>query len=294
MDWLNYHHLNYFYVIATEQSVTKAGKKLRLAQSTLSAQLSQFEDHIGVKLFDRKGKKLTLTDMGHRVFAYAQQIFSLGAELQDLIRDRQSDEILKVQVGVTDAVPKHVPQSLLEHVLSRTGTQILVVEGRLEKLMRELASFHLDLVISNIQPPAEAGLKVMTKLVGDFPVEVVGAPRFAQLAADFPHSLSGVDMILPMAGSQLRREFESYLELRHVRPRIRAEVEDFELQKRLALAGLGITLMPLNAVRAEIASGQLIKISDVPVTHEKLWLISGQRFNHNPVAKEIMAGFKII
>jgi len=293
MQWLNYHHLYYFFVIATEQSVTKASKKLRLAQSTLSAQLTQFEENVGVKMFDRKNKQLILTDMGRRVYEYANQIFSLGTELKDLLRDRESHDFIKVQVGVLDTIPKNLSQKLLENVLSKEKAFISVVEGRLDKLLKELNSYQIDLVLSNRQPPSDIGFKVLTKLVGEVPVDVVGAPKFSFLRDRFPESLNNVEMIMPMPESTLRQEFDAYLELKHVHPHVRAEIEDIELQKRLVVSGLGVTVLPTVAIEKELASGELVRLNTTPIMHEKLWLIASHRLVHNSIAKEILATFRL-
>src|SRR5687768_13588563 len=78
MEWLNYHHLLYFWTVVREGSVSAASRQLRLAQPTVSGQLKELENALGAQLFHRRGNRLILTDTGSRVYRYANEIFALG------------------------------------------------------------------------------------------------------------------------------------------------------------------------------------------------------------------------
>ncbi len=159
MEWLNYHHLLYFWTVAREGSVTRASQQLRLAQPTVSGQLKALEEALGEKLFERTGRRLVLTDVGRVVFRYADEIFSLGRELQDTLKGRPTGRPVRFTVGVADAVPKLVAYRLLLPALSLPEpVHVVCREDKPERLIAELAAHSLDLVISD--GPLGAGAKV--------------------------------------------------------------------------------------------------------------------------------------
>src|SRR5918911_2756511 len=126
MEWLNYHHLLYFWVVAREGGLLPAGKVLRLSHPTLSAQIHALEDRLGEKLFTKVGRKLALTDMGRVVYRYADEIFTLGSEMVDTVKDRATGRPLRLDVGVVDVVPKLVVHRLLQPALALPGSVRLV------------------------------------------------------------------------------------------------------------------------------------------------------------------------
>ncbi|HEU5075742.1 MAG TPA: LysR family transcriptional regulator, partial [Polyangiaceae bacterium] len=116
MDWLNYHHLLYFWVVAREGSLVAAGKVLRLSHPTLSAQIRALEQELGEKLFMKAGRNLALTETGKLVYRYAEEIFTLGREMVDTVKGR-AGQALQLDVGVADVVPKLVVKRLLQPAL---------------------------------------------------------------------------------------------------------------------------------------------------------------------------------
>src|SRR5262245_62119975 len=135
MEWLNYHHLLYFWVVAREGGLAPAGRVLRLSHPTLSAQIHALEARLGQKLFTRVGRKLVLTDIGRVAFRYADEIFSLGAEMIDALGDRAVGKPLRLDVGVVDAVPKLIVRRLLEPALRMAEPVRMVCrEDRYEQL----------------------------------------------------------------------------------------------------------------------------------------------------------------
>src|SRR4029453_6296348 len=117
MEWVNYHHLLYFWVVAREGGLVPAGKVLHLSHPTLSAQIHALEDHLGEKLFTKVGRKLALTEIGRIVFRYADEIFTLGREMVDTVKGRSTGPA-RLDVGVVDAVSKLVVRRLLQPALN--------------------------------------------------------------------------------------------------------------------------------------------------------------------------------
>lgn len=293
MQWLNYHHLYYFYTIATEGSITKATTKLRLAQSTLSAQLKQFEGSIGYELFERKNKKLYLTDVGRKVLDYAHEIFSIGSELRDSLGSFDNPKQLSLRIGIMDSIPKKLARDLVEIAVKDNHAKITVAEESLGSLLNRLADHSIDLILANDKPPTEGRKsQFYAKLVGELKVVIVGSPESIKLKNAFPRSLNNQPMIMPSERSPLRNEIIEHFKIKHIQPRIVAQVDDLELQKMLVLDGIGFTAMPLMAVEKELKEGKLIRLSDTPVCHENLWLIAAHRLIHNPIAKKLLATFR--
>ena len=294
MQWLNYHHLYYFYVIGTENSVTAAASKLRLAQSTLSTQLRQFEDTIGFKLFERHHRKLRLTDVGVRVFEYAHEIFSLGTELRESLSDLEDSLRFSIRLGIMDSIPKRLSRDVYQAIVDQHAAKITITEESLNTLCARLESHEIDLIIANDQPPTEGkNSRFHSKLIGELEIVFVATPERMALKKNLPRSLSDQPMILPGENSPLRREILEYLKIKHAHPVVAAEVDDIELQKLLVLDGHGFTALPLLAVKDELTSGRLIRLSDLPLCRENLWLISGHRLVHNPIAKMLLESFRL-
>ncbi len=293
MNWLNYHHLYYFYVIATEGGVTEAAHKLKLAQSTLSAQLKQFEDVIGYKLFERRSRRLFLTDVGKKVFDYAHEIFSLGEELRDSLGNFKNSLSSSLKVGIMDSIPKKISRDLVEICVKENRARITIFEESLPSLSRMLASHEIDLILANDKPPMEGEYsKFHARLVGHLDVVFVAAPSQVHLKENLPHSLNHQAMIMPGLHSPLRAELFDHFRIKHIQPEIIAEVDDLELQKMLILDGHGFGAMPIKAVEEELASGKLINLSETPICHENLWVITNYRLVHNPLAKILVSSFR--
>src|SRR6185295_9422071 len=98
MEFLNYHHLRYFWVVAKEGGLRKAAQKLHVSQPTMSAQIAALEGVLGEKLFRRGGRALALTEAGQRVYGYAEDIFSLGQELLRAVKEQPTTRPLRVSV----------------------------------------------------------------------------------------------------------------------------------------------------------------------------------------------------
>lgn len=291
LNQLNYHHLFYFKVIATEGSISKAAQKLRLGQPTLSMQLKQFEEFLGHSLFDRKNRSLILTEMGQLVLSYANEIFRLGQEMVDAIHDRPEARKVRIQVGALDSVPKILIKAIMDRAFQEKNCQITVLEGEGPELMDDLVNHRLDLVISNASPPSLTTEKLFAKSLAKMPLIVCGHPKYAKLAQGYPQSLMGQAFIFPTIHSRVRNEIEHYLEAEKVMVDMIAETQDTSLLKALALDGRGLVVIAESAVKDFLKDGTLVKIGDLGKKYEELWLISAHRKIQNPVANLLMKEF---
>ena len=181
VDWLNYHHLMYFWLVAREGGITPAAELLHLSQPTLSTQIQKLEKSLGMKLFDRKGRAMVLTDSGQMVFRYADEIFSLGNELADAIRGRPTEDSIRLLVGVPDVLPKLVTYRILKPVLEMNERVKLVLhEGKLKDLLADLAMHRLDVVIADSPLTPELNVRAFNHLLGQCDVTVFGTAAFAK------------------------------------------------------------------------------------------------------------------
>jgi LysR family transcriptional regulator, transcriptional activator of nhaA len=262
MEWLNYHHLLYFWTVAKEGSLAGAAKVLRVSQPTLSTQIRALEAQLEVALFDRSGRRLRLTDVGVVAFRYADEMFSLGRELLDVVRGRPVGRPLRLAVGLTFTVPKLVAYRLLEPALVLPGEiELEVHEGRLAELVPQLWAHELDLVISDAPLVADVGVKAPGARRGDG----VGSPRgkafnhplgeshvvfFAadalarRLRPGFPRSLDRAPFLMPMRGTPLRRELERWLDRHGLEPQTRGLFDDTALVKVFGQSGIGVFVGP--------------------------------------------------
>jgi LysR family transcriptional activator of nhaA len=246
MEWLNYHHLLYFWVVAREGSVAKASQQLGLAQPTISGQIHALEREVGHKLFARSGRNLVLTEVGHVAYRYAAEIFTLGRELQETLRGRMEGVPLRFQVGVTDVIPKSIVHRLLEPVMrDAAGPRVVCHDGRLDRLVADLTIQALDVVITEQTVPPTLKVRAHHHLLGETAVAVYGTSALAARHGNgFPHSLDGAPFLLPTESAMMRRDLEEWFAQHNIRPRIVGEFDDSAVLKTFAAAGEGLFVAP--------------------------------------------------
>ncbi len=288
-DWLNYHHLLYFWVIAKEGSISRACGKLHLSQPTLSAQLIALEKKLGGKLFDRVGRGVVLTELGNIVFRYADEIFSIGEELVDTLRGIPGGRPMKLVVGVPDVLPKLIAFRLLEPVLSMDEKiRIVCREGPLEQLLAGLAMHQIDVVFSDI--PASSMVRVQAY---NHPLGECGVGLFCvneirnKYRRGLPGSLQGAPIMLPAPNTQMRRSVEKWLSDEDIKAEILGEIDDTALLKVFAEAGVCIIPGPL-AIQSEIEKQFGLKLLlEIPGSVERFYAITVERRIRHPAIAAI-------
>jgi len=253
LEWVNYHHLLYFWLVSREGGLVPAGKVLRLSHPTLSAQIHSLEDNLGEKLFTKEVRKLALTDVGRVVFRYADQIFTLGREMMDTVKDRSTGQPLRLEVGVVDVVDKLVVRRLLKPALALTEpVRIVCHEDSYDKLLADLALHSLDIVIADSPVPTGSSVRAYNHLLGETDVAFFGVKSMVKpLKRKFPKSLDGAPMVLPLENSALRRALKHWFDRNAIKPRVVAEFQDSALLKVFGADGVGIFTAP-TAVENEV------------------------------------------
>ncbi len=290
MEWINYHHLLYFWTVAREGTIAAAGRKLRLAQPTISAQLKLLEEDLGAELFSRTGRKLVLTETGHLVYRYAEEIFTLGRELQDAVKGRPVGSPVRFRVGITDVVPKLVAWRLLEPAMKLgDGIQIICFEGKSTDLLARLAVHDIDLVLSDSPIAPEVKVQAYNHEIGSCGVTVFGAKRHAtKHRKGFPQSLDGAPFLLPTVNTALRLAFDAWCDRNGVRPQVTGEFEDSALLKVFGQAGVGLFIGP-SVIEEEIVRQYRVQIvGRIPELRERFFAISVERRVKHPAVRELM------
>lgn len=289
--WINYHHLFYFKTIAEEGTVSKAAEKLRVGQPTLSAQLKQFEDTLGVQLFERHHKKLVLTEQGKVALDYSKGIFRLGSEMYEVLHDRLKPLKPALHLGALDSVPKQIVLQLVKHAFRISPCQITLSEGKSDELLRELVSHRMDLMVTNFLPTGTDGKGLYPKSITKKNVAFYGAPKFKGLRKGFPKSISGVPMILPTYDSQLRQDLDHWAKLNKIELNIVCESQDISVKKLMAIDAMGLIPTATHTVTGQVLRGELVEIGQLQGVHEELFLVTAQRKIENPIASKLRDSF---
>lgn len=287
MEWLNYHHLQCFWLVARRGGLVAAARELKVTPSTVWAQLKAIEDRLGVRLLEKRGRRLALTEVGERTARVADEIFALGQDVLALARGRE-DVRAPLKVGVVASVPRLVARRLVEPALAG-GFRLHLHHGPAGQLMGELAAHGVDLVLSD-EPPSREPVHAYPHPLGSARLALFCTPALKErLAAGFPRSLDGAPMLLPTAGSAQRRAVDSALSRLGVRPVVVAEVDDSALLKTLGASGHGVVPAP-ELVRDEVrALYGLDALGTLPVSEAYFAVTLERTLRHPAVAAMIAA-----
>lgn len=289
MDRLNYHHLLYFWLTAREGSVSKAAARLRLAQPTLSGQIRTLEAALGERLFEKVGRRLQLTEAGTLAFGFADEIFSIGEELVDTMRQRPTRRPARLTIGLSDVVAKPVAHRVILPLLGAPDpVRVVVREDSPEKLLAALVARDLDVVLLDAPPGPEAGVRVFSRLLGESDVTLLAAPRLAsRYRRRFPRSLDGAPFLMPGRTTGLRRSLEAWFDRHGIRPHVVGEFDDSALVMVFAQGGSGIFAVP-SVVESDVRRKQgLARVGRVEGVREQLFAVSLQRRFGNPAVQAL-------
>jgi LysR family transcriptional activator of nhaA len=251
MEWLNYHHLRYFWTVAKEGSLARAAATLHVSQPSISEQVRELEEALGEKLFRREGRGNKLTDAGQVVLGYAEEIFMLGRELTNAVKQRPGAKVLRFYVGVVDSFPKLVTNEILQPVFSMEQTiHVICREGKMEDLLAQLAAHRLDIVLSDEPASSSVNFKTFTHPLAETGTTFCAEKRLAaKLKRGFPKSLHRAPALLPAENTALRRALETWFRAQDLQPKVVAEFEDLALMKVMAAEGRGFIAVPTVAAR---------------------------------------------
>ncbi len=289
---LNYHHLRYFWAVATEGNLASAAEKLGVSIQTVSGQISKLESDLGRTLFQLEGRRLVLTEAGRVARRYADEIFRLGEQMLSNLADESLERTLRLNIGVSDVLPKTVSYRLLAPVLhGELPVKIECTEGRFEELLPSLLLHRLDLVLSD-RPYAQGGpQQIRSHLLGKSPVSIFGsAALIERLNGPFPQCLSGMPMLLPTHGSVLRAQIDDWLTQQRIQVNVLAEFDDGALMKTFGMHGEGFFPTPcfdLEDITTQFHVTHLGRVEDV---FESYYALVDRPKLNNPAVQALLAG----
>lgn len=279
MNTLNYKHLRYFWMVAKTGSIAKAAEQLHLTPQSISGQLTEFASLLGVELFRRAGRNLEITEAGRQVLSHADEIFSIGDDLLEAIRDQRAKKAIPLKVGIADSVSKFVAYRLLEPALKLVEPIRLVCrEGRLVPLLAELSVHRLDMIIADRPMPTHLNVRGFNHLLGESGLTVFGASSVVKnLVGKFPECLNQAPFLLPGDDAAIRSKLEQWLANNNLHPMISGEFDDSALMKSFGQAGAGLFAAP-STNAAYICEQYRVKVvGRIDAVMEQLYMISTER-----------------
>ncbi len=292
MDWLNYHHLLYFWTIVREGTVARAAERLSLAQPTISGQLRTLEQALGEKLFTRVGRRLVLTDTGRLVYRYADEIFSIGRELTETLKGHPSGRTMRLAIGVADAVPKLIAYRLLQPALALPEPVHLICrEDKPDRLLADLAVHALDVVLTDTPTSPSARVRAYFHLLGECGISFFGVPALAsRYRKGFPESLDHAPMLLPADDTALRRSLDEWFEATAIHPLVIGEFDDSALLKAVGEAGHGIFPVPTAIEREVRKQYKVALVGRTDKVRARFYAVSVERRLKHPAVVAIADG----
>ncbi len=286
---INYKHLHYFWVVAKEGGIARASEHLHLTPQTISGQISLLEENLGEALFTRAGRNLELTETGRLALSYADEIFSLAGELEEVVRNLPGDRPMVFRVGVADVVPKSIAYRLLAPSLKLPeAVRIICRENSIDSLLAELALHRIDLVIADGPIPPSINVRGFNHLLGECGISFFAIPKLAdKLRENFPQSLKGAPLLLPSEMTVVQGRLLKWFNKLHIQPRIVGEFDDSALMKAFGQAGAGIFIAPTPIAHEVEKQYGVVVIGQTDEVREQFYAISVERKISHPAVAAI-------
>jgi len=273
---LNYHHLYYFWRVAAAGNLTRVAQTLHVSQSALSSQIRQFEENIDTLLFERRGRRLVLTESGRRVQSYAEDIFSRGEELEALLRRGIEPAAQFLHIGMLSTLSRNFMDSFIAPLLTQRRVQFSVRARNLAGLLDGLARHQLDVALTNSAVLSSEAPVWQSQLLARQPVSIVG-PAKLRPRSRFPGGYQRFRWVLPSGDSQLRAAFDGFCTLRRYTPDVQAEADDMAMLRLLARDSGALAVLPTVVVQDEISQGTLVEYLQIPNVFEHFYAITVRR-----------------
>ena len=297
MKQLNFHHLQYFYAVAKEGSVTRAAELMNVTPQTVSGQIATFEDYIGAPLFKREGKRLEPNSLGQITLRYADDIFNLGNELSRTLATQDIGQVANFSVGIVDALPKMMVFEILNDCFDLKNRFLLEChEGDLSSLLADLSINKLDMIISDQPLPVGISVRAMNQYLGRSGVTFfVAREQCEQYQKDFPHSLHKSPFLMPSRKSAQFQSLISWFAQVKVTPKVVAEVDDSALLKIFGQTGRGIFCVATAVEQDVLSQFDVAVIGRVDYISDRYYAILPERkFKHPAVDSVLTAANKLL
>jgi LysR family transcriptional regulator, transcriptional activator of nhaA len=255
---LNYNHVYYFHVTASEGSVARAAARLGVGVPTVSEQIRQLERELGSPLFERLGGKLRLTSAGRNAFEHTSVMFRAGERLVQSLVGEQTPPPLMLRVGISTGVARTVATDFLMPVFAIDECIPTIRSGEAADLLRDLRAHDLDLLVLESDPgqAARPGLELVAiqqvRLVAIIAREVTLSEQWEDAA-----------LVHYRPSSIYRFAVDAYLEEQDLRPRIAAETDDAFIMLSAVIRGGFTAFVPWSVARDHVATGKVAVVAEV-------------------------------
>lgn len=285
---LNYHHLRYFWAVAHDGNLTRTAERLNLSQSALSVQIKELEQRLGHQLFERRGRKLHLTEAGRIALDHADAIFATGQELVATLQDAgNSRQVLRV--GAQATLSRNFQIGFLRPILARSDVEVILRSGNPSELLEGLETLNFDLVLMNHEPASDSLTRFETHHLAEQPISIVGTPARLDPKRPIQDLLEEQPFILPTTNNSVRTAFDAMASRMSVRPHIAAEVDDMAMMRLLAREDIGLALVAPIVVQDELSSGRLVEAQEHPRIKENFHAVTLKRRFPNPLVRQLLS-----
>jgi LysR family transcriptional activator of nhaA len=288
MSKLNYHHLYYFWRVAREGNLTRAADLLHVSQSALSAQIKQLESTMEVSLFNRTGRKLVLTETGIRTYAFAEEIFKKGEELEKLLRTGTEPDNQTIRIGALATMSRNFVKLFIEPLIHRPQLRFSLHSSGQARLLNALANHQLDLALTNTEVYGNHEQLWQCQLLARQPIAVVGPPGSVS-TENFLQHFKQQRWVLPVNESPIRAAFDSFCAQHQLKPDIAAEADDMAMLRLLARDTGALAVIPDIVVKDELNSGKLRHLLTLPNVYENFYAVTIKRQFPNALTGELFA-----
>lgn len=287
-NWLNYHHLIYFKTIAQEGSISNASKVLKVGQPALSSQLKNFEEYLGIKLFDRVNNRLQLTEAGKMTLEFANKIDDLGQELLATIKNKKLQSSYHLTIGALDSIPKHLILDVINVAKKKFNCHFTIIEGDINSLMNELETHNLDIILSDHTITSNSESRIYCQKFLTQKIAAYCNKSYIDIKENFPESLNSKPVILPTDHSQLRFQIDQYALKHDLDYEVIAQTQDTAVKKLMAIRGEGIVFLSEIAALEFVKNEQLYEVGTLEDVSIDFYLISSERVIKNAALKCII------
>ncbi|MEM9456161.1 MAG: LysR family transcriptional regulator [Myxococcota bacterium] len=289
MGSLNYHHLRYFWSVAHEGSLTAAARSLRLSQSALSVQIQKLEDELGHQLFERRGRRLHLTEVGRIALDHADAIFATGDDLLATLDAHTGSRAMVLRAGALATLSRNFQFSFFEPMLGRADFELRIVSGVFDDLLVALREHRLDVVLANRFAPREEGSSWVSHRIAEQAVSLVGPSHHRGKHRSLRAWLAQEPLIVPPHDSSIRIGFDALVDRLGISPRVVAEVDDMAMLRLVARSGVGLAVVPPIVVTHELEEGRLVELHRIPDLEETFYAITLPRRFPHPLVQELVS-----
>lgn len=285
MEWFNYHHLYYFWIVCKEGGFSKAAVKLRIAQSAVSMQISKLEDYLGEKLMERGPRGFTLTEAGQITLAQAEEIFRQGNDLLQYFRLGKMKSSFRI--GALGGLSKNLQLSLLSDIISNSGIELSLEVGDAQMLVDRLLNYKLDVLLSDFPMPSSAAEPLIQTEIASEMVCLVSRRKQKKMDSNFSSLLKN-GVYLPAQSSPITTAVLDVLSAEVKVPYVRGFIDDIAFLRLLALETDSIVAIPKIGVRRELEAGELHVVHEFRKIKQRYFLVYRQKGKRHPMLNQLL------